>query len=158
MEACDIRKWLPHAGLKITPQRVAVFEAVCSLRDHPTAERIIENVRKHYPRVAVGTIYNTLETFVEKGLISKVKTDGDVMRYDPVIRRHFHLFSNESSRIEDYYDDALLELVAAYFKEKDIPGFTVEKVDVQITGRFEGEEAGGNRQMPVSGDRPQAVR
>ncbi|HNU77605.1 MAG: transcriptional repressor [Prolixibacteraceae bacterium] len=133
----DIREYLPKHGLKITPQRLAVFEAIVSMKNHPTAENIIENVRKQYPNLAVGTVYNTLETFVEKGLIMKVKTDGDTMRYDPTTARHHHLYSMNSRRIEDYYDEELSQLIEDYFREKEIPGFDLKDVRVQLLGYFD---------------------
>ena len=39
------REQLKQKGLKITPQRVAIFEAVVKLRNHPTAEKIIEYIK-----------------------------------------------------------------------------------------------------------------
>ncbi len=139
MNEHNIREWLPKAGLKITPQRIAVFEAVLSMRDHPTAEKIIEHVRNNHPNVAVGTIYNTLETFADKGLITKVKTDGDAMRYDAFTEIHHHLYSKLSSRIDDYYDEELNNMLSVYFKNKRIPGFRVDEVKVQIIGQFTDE-------------------
>jgi Fur family transcriptional regulator, peroxide stress response regulator len=132
----NIREALPQYGLKITPQRVVVYEAVQLLKNHPTADNIIEFIRTNHPNIAVGTVYNTLETFVEKGLVSKVKTDGDIMRYDAATSRHHHLYSKGSNRIGDYYDDDLVQLIENYFAEKEIPGFKVEDVKISIIGEF----------------------
>lgn len=136
MESRNIRAMLPRFGLKITPQRLAVYEAITSSRTHPTAEHIIDFVRERYPNIAVGTVYNTLETFVEKGIIHKVKTEGDVMRYDAFTEKHHHLYSMDSMRIEDYYDEELNRWIEAYFSRKEIPGFRVSDVRVQIVGEF----------------------
>ncbi len=123
-------------GLKITPQRLAVLDAMNTLKDHPTAECIIDFIRKNHPNIAVGTVYKTLETFVEKGIIMKVKTDGDVMRYDCIHDKHHHLYSIDSKRIEDYYDPELNQLLENYFAKKRIPNFSVDDIKLQITGRF----------------------
>ena len=136
MESRSIREILPKHGLKITPQRLAVFDAIVNRRDHPTAEQIIEFVRERYPNIAVGTVYNTLETFVEKGIIQKVKSDGDIMRYDAFTEKHHHLYGVGSGRIEDYYDDELNQWIEAYFSRKEIPGFRVADVRIQIMGEF----------------------
>lgn len=136
MESKNIRDFLPRHGLKITPQRVAVYEAITTLKNHPTADHIIEFIRKNHPNIAVGTVYNTLETFVEKGLIVKVKTDGDAMRYDADIEKHHHLYSSDTSRIEDYYDEDLNRMIEDYFSNKNIPGFRVKDVKVQVIGQF----------------------
>jgi Fur family transcriptional regulator, peroxide stress response regulator len=133
----NIREVLPQLGLKITPQRVVVYEAICLLKNHPTAENIIDFIRINHPNIAIGTLYNTLETFVEKRLISKVKTDGDVMRYDATTTKHHHLYSKDSRRLGDYYDDDLNRLVENYFSEKGIPGFRIEDIEIIINGEFQ---------------------
>ncbi|MDZ7623838.1 MAG: transcriptional repressor [Ignavibacteriaceae bacterium] len=51
---------LKDINLKVTPQRIAVLEALNSIKDHPTADKIKEYVVKNHPNIAVGTIYKTL--------------------------------------------------------------------------------------------------
>ena len=135
----NIREVLPQFGLKITPQRVVVYEAICLLKNHPTAENIIDFIRINHPNIAIGTLYNTLDTFVEKHLISKVKTGGDVMRYDATTTKHHHLYSKSSGRIEDYYDDGLIRLMENYFSDKGIPGFRIDDIEISINGEFQDE-------------------
>ncbi len=130
------RDILLTSGMKITPQRIAMLEAINKLHDHPKAEEIIEYVKKNYPNVAIGTVYKTLETFVQKGIIRKVKTESDVMRYDSVLEKHHHLYSTDSERIEDYYDDELDKMIDNHFKLKKIPGFNIEDIRLQIIGKF----------------------
>lgn len=127
---------LKSNNLKVTPQRVAVLEALNNLKDHPTADRIKEYVVKNNPHIAVGTIYKTLETFVEKGLVKKVKTDEDVMRYDAILDKHHHLYCEDTERIEDFFDEQLNEMLEDYFRKKKIPNFKVKDIKLQIIGTF----------------------
>ena len=127
---------LKDSNLKVTPQRIAVLEALNKLRDHPTADKIKEYVVKNHPNIAVGTIYKTLETFVEKGLVKKVKTDKDVMRYDAILDKHHHLYCEDTERIEDFFDEQLNEMLENYFKKKKIPNFKVKDIKLQIIGTF----------------------
>lgn len=127
---------LRNSNLKVTPQRIAVLEALSSLKNHPTADKIREHVMKNHPGIAVGTIYKILETFAEKGLVKKVKTEKDVMRYDSVLEKHHHLYSEETERIEDYFDDNLNNLLEEYFKKKRIRHFKVKDLKLQIIGTF----------------------
>jgi len=62
----DNRQILIQSGLKITPQRLAVLEAIIRLNNHPTADNIIDHIKQNHPNIAVGTVYKTLETLVEK--------------------------------------------------------------------------------------------
>ena len=127
---------LKDSKLKVTPQRIAVLEALNNLKNHPTADKIKEYVVKNHPNIAVGTIYKTLETFVEKGLVKKVKTEKDVMRYDAILRNHHHLYCNDTERIEDFFDDELDNLIEKYFQKKKIPNFEVKDIKLQIIGTF----------------------
>lgn len=124
------------SGLKVTPQRLAVLEAVYEIGSHPTADRIIEFVRKKHPGIATGTVYNVLGILVEKDLIRRVKTDKDVMHYDGIMEKHHHLYCVDSDRIEDYMDAELDDLLTRYFQKKQIPNFKIEEIKLQINGEF----------------------
>ena len=128
---------LSEAGLRITPQRIAVLEAVTELHNHPTTDNIIDFIKENHPNIATGTVYKTLETFVKKGMVQKVKTERDIMRYDATTHNHHHLYSSGSERIEDYFDPELQKLIETYFKNHTIPGFHIEDVKLQIIGEFE---------------------
>ncbi|NOX64691.1 MAG: transcriptional repressor [Chlorobi bacterium] len=131
-----IKEKLSECGLKITPQRIAILEAIYVLNNHPTADNIITYIRKTHPNIATGTVYKVLDTLVDSKLIKKIKTEKDIMRYDGILDQHHHLFSSESDRIEDYSDDKLDKLLEEYFKRKKIPGFKVEEIKLQINGKF----------------------
>lgn len=131
----DYAKSLKGAQLKITPQRLAVMDAVNNLK-HPTAEQIIDFINKSYPNIATGTVYKILETFVEKGLIKKVKTEKDIVKYDSILSEHHHLYCSDTERIEDYYDNEINKLLKEYFTKKQIPNFEIEDIKLQIIGKF----------------------
>jgi Fur family transcriptional regulator, peroxide stress response regulator len=132
----DIRNKFTEKGLKITPQRVVILEAIYKLNNHPTADNIIEYIRESHPNIATGTVYKVLETLVGNGLIKKVTTDKDVMRYDGIIENHHHLYCSECNLIEDYKDEELDELLQNHFKNKNIKGFKIEDIVLQIRGTF----------------------
>jgi Fur family transcriptional regulator, peroxide stress response regulator len=136
MRSIDITVKLSQAGLKITPQRIAVLEAVVELRNHPTAENVIDFIKTNHPNIATGTVYKTLETFVEKGLIKKVKTDRDIMRYDAVTDPHHHLYCSSSDRIEDFIDPELQKIIEVYLDEHKIPNFKIKDIKLQVIGEF----------------------
>jgi Fur family peroxide stress response transcriptional regulator len=127
---------LKTAGLKVTPQRMAVLEAVYKAGPHPTADKIIDYVQKISPGIAKGTVYNVLGVLVDKKLIKRVKTDKDIMHYDGILEKHHHLYCLSSDRIEDFVDDELDQLLLSYFKRKNIPGFRIEEIKLQINGEF----------------------
>jgi Fur family peroxide stress response transcriptional regulator len=132
----EIRNRLIEKGLRVTPQRVAIYDAILKLRSHPTADEIIAVIKKDQPHIATGTVYKVLDSLVENGLIVKVKTEKDIMRYDAITENHHHLYCAESNRIEDYFDKDLNELIGNYFEQKRIPYFKIEDIKLQIIGKF----------------------
>ena len=139
-----IRVKLIENGLKVTPQRIAVLEALADLKNHPTTENIIDHVKKNHPHVSAGTIYKTLDVFVEKEIVFKVKTDRDIMRYDFLPERHHHLYCTESDKVKDYFDDELNKIIDQYFMKKRIPDFKIRDIKLQIIGNFTGDVGDGS--------------
>lgn len=131
-----IAQQLKIKGLKVTPQRVAIYEAVVKLKNHPTADKVIDYIKNNHPHIAVGTVYKVLDSLVENQLLKKVKNDKDVMRYDAFLQQHHHLYCTETERIEDFEDSGLDHLISEYFKKKKIKGFKVKDITLQITGEF----------------------
>jgi len=135
MGLTEIRKRLIDKGLKVTPQRMATLEAIVSLDNHPEVEKIIDHVRKNHPNISTATVYNVLEKFALCGLVKKVKTETSILRYDPLLEPHHHLYFSDSDSIEDYHDDELNLLLASYFSKKTIPGFKIEDMTLHLTGK-----------------------
>lgn len=136
MKAEEFSNKLIEKGLKVTPQRIAILEAIVKLNNHPTAENIIDYIRKNHPNIATATVYKVLDALVSSGLIKKVKTERDIMRYDAIMESHHHLYCSESDRIEDYNDKELNDLLEKYFEMKGIPDFKIEDIKLQIIGKF----------------------
>lgn len=136
ISAAEIKNRLTEKELKVTPQRMAILEAIYQLNNHPTAEKIIDYIRQRHPNIATGTVYKVLETLVESGLVKKVTTDKDIMRYDGILESHHHLYCSSCDLIEDYQDKELDELLKKYFENKNLPGFKIEEFVLQIKGSF----------------------
>jgi Fur family peroxide stress response transcriptional regulator len=136
MTTINFREILKNKGLKVTPQRVTIYEAVVNLRNHPTADNIIEYIKKNHPNISVGTVYKVLDSLVENQLLKKVKNEKDVMRYDAIIQQHHHLYCIQTDKIEDFEDPELDKIITQYFDKKKIKGFKIKDISLQITGEF----------------------
>ncbi|NLX65962.1 MAG: transcriptional repressor [Bacteroidales bacterium] len=136
IHAETIREKLKSKGLKITPQRISVLEALYALQDHPTAEQIIDFIHQKNPNIATGTVYKTLDILVKNGVTTKFRTDGEAARYDCILSHHHHLFSAESDHIEDYENEELNRLLGNFFETHHIPNFEIQSIKLQIKGRF----------------------
>ena len=136
MKAKEIANRLSEKGLRVTPQRIAILGAIIKLNNHPTADKIIEYIKRNHPNISVGTVYKVLDSFVENNLLKKVKTESGVMRYDRFESNHHHLYCEKTDRIEDYEDKKLDELIREYFNMNGINNFIIKDIKLQITGTF----------------------
>jgi Fur family peroxide stress response transcriptional regulator len=96
-------------GLKVTHQRMEVFRELAGTEDHPDAETISQNVSKRIPAISRDTVYRTLATLEDHGLVRKAEMLSGRARYDANIDRHHHFVCNKCGRITDFYSDALDE-------------------------------------------------
>ena len=136
MDIIEIRNRLKNSGLRVTPQRVAVLSTLIESDKHPDADQIARVVRAQYPNIAVGTIYHILDNLVQKGIIKKVQTEQNVVRYDAIVEPHIHLYSGEENRIEDYFDEEFFDLIEDYLQKKKIKGFKVNDIRIKFLGEF----------------------
>jgi Fur family peroxide stress response transcriptional regulator len=96
-------------GLKITPQRTAIFRELLNAKDHPTADDIHKRIARKIPNISFDTVNRTLLTFSKIGLIKVVEGYGQAKRYDPDLGIHHHFRCIRCGRIIDFqnkdYDD-----------------------------------------------------
>lgn len=91
-------------GLKITPQRTAIFQELLKAKDHPTAESIHKRIVKKIPNISFDTVNRTLSTFSEIGLIKVVEGYWKARRYDPDTGAHHHFRCVRCARIIDFHN------------------------------------------------------
>src|SRR5215831_20097321 len=84
---------LRRAGLKLTPQRIAIVRLFAGDTSHPTAQDLFERLRPSFPSMSFATVYNTLDTLARAGLAGTVRLPGkrgDAARFDPNTGPHHH--------------------------------------------------------------------
>lgn len=115
-------------GLRITHQRVEIFKELVRATEHPTAEYIFNRVRKRLSMISLDTVYRTLGTFEEHGLIKRVHLVDNTARFDINLDKHHHLVCSRCGRIEDFYweDFDSLQLPDALKKWGEIDSRHVE--------------------------------
>jgi Fur family transcriptional regulator, peroxide stress response regulator len=90
-------------GLKITPQRTAVYKTLIKSKEHPSAEMVCGQIRRLYPGISLDTVNRTLLTFAEIGLASIVEGSGDVRRYDGDLGNHQHFKCVKCKKVFDFH-------------------------------------------------------
>src|SRR5258708_37122691 len=84
---------LQTAGLKLTPQRLAIVRLFASDETHPTAQDLFERLRSSFPSMSFATVYNTIDTLARAGRAGIVRLPGrrgDAGRFDPNTSPHHH--------------------------------------------------------------------
>jgi len=131
---------LRNKGLKATPRRLSILEAIIKLNNHPTAEEIIEFVRNKNLRIATATCYKALDIMVSRKVIIKVDTEKHLIRYDSILEPHNHLYDAESNLIKDYENEEINKILVKYFKKNKIQDFDIQEIKLQIIGKFRNNE------------------
>ena len=96
-------KTLRARGLRITHQRSEVFKALMKHPNHPTTENVFDQVRKTLRSISLDTVYRTIATFEEYGLIRRVHHLDSATRFDVNLSNHHHLVCKKCNQIEDFY-------------------------------------------------------
>ena len=119
-------------GVRVTPQRLAVYRALAEDLTHPTADAVLGRVRGTLPSVSPASVYRILESLEREGLIRRVGTTDGIARYDANLERHQHLVCRKCGRMTDFQAPELSKIQLA---PRAIRGFVVEELDVRIVGR-----------------------
>lgn len=105
---------LHSAGLRLTPQRKAICRLLSESEEHPGAQRIYELLRPEYDSLSLATVYNTLETLSQLGVVNVLGKigDNDSVRYDADTGPHVNLACVRCHRIIDLPGAPMDDLVS----------------------------------------------
>ena len=102
-EMVDFQARCRQAGLRTTPQRMAVYQQLLKSKEHPSADMLYRKVRKILPNISLDTVNRTLLTLAEIGAAYIVEGSGDVKRFDGQLNNHQHFRCIKCKRIIDFY-------------------------------------------------------
>ena len=92
-----------QAGLKVTPQRIAIYRELLKTDAHPSAEMLYEKVKTIFPSISLDTVNRTLLMLNEIGAAFMVEGSGDVKRFDGGLDKHQHFKCVKCKRIIDFH-------------------------------------------------------
>jgi len=91
------------AGLKLTPQRVAIVQELVQDPTHPTAQELYERLRRAQPTMSFATVYNTLDALAAAGLCSSLALSPGASRFDANMAPHDHLVCDGCGLVRDVH-------------------------------------------------------
>jgi Fe2+ or Zn2+ uptake regulation protein len=122
---------LRGAGLRVTPQRLAIAEAVLR-QHHPSVAEVYETVRRRFPTIGLATVYATLHGMAEHGLVRPLPFE-NLTRYDANTAPHANLICTACGQISDF--DGCDDLLAALRERTGASaGFSLVQERVDLLG------------------------
>jgi Fur family peroxide stress response transcriptional regulator len=132
----DAARALREAGLKATPQRLAILRSLAGDETHPTAQELHERLSPEYPSLSVATVYNTLSALTRIARCTPLELGGPV-RFDPNVQPHDHAVCERCGSIRDVgHTHPQTEQPAAdgCSDAHGLTGFTVRRVELIYRG------------------------
>lgn len=96
----NIAELLRSNGYKVTPQRLAVYDAINHNMTHPNAESIYQQLQPQYPSMSLATVYKTME-IAKIGVVKILQCGEDAHRYDYNTSQHAHIRCVKCNRVLD---------------------------------------------------------
>jgi Fe2+ or Zn2+ uptake regulation protein len=129
-DAAELRAALRSRGMRVTPQRLAVHNALHDIGRHSTAEEVLDRVHGTVPGVSLPTVYAALELLTDLGLALRVHA-GRAVRFDPRSEAHHHLVCTACGAVTDL--DADVELGPALERARAL-GAETSGAEVVVRG------------------------
>ena len=117
-------------GLKVTPQRQAIFRILHGSAAHPTAESVHAAASAEMPTISLRTVYQTLNDLTDMGELAALDLGTGAARFDPNLDAHHHLVCDECGLVMDVYADAS----AVQLADLDRRGFEIAATEVVFRG------------------------
>lgn len=101
----ELQERYREAGLRLTPQRQAVFRALHDNTAHPTAESVHASVLADLPNVSLRTVYSVLGELAEMGEVLQLELGTGSFRFDPNTEPHHHAVCERCGTVRDVFVD-----------------------------------------------------
>lgn len=125
----EIENRLKEKGVQPTLQRISICQYVLCDADHPTAEDVHAWAEKNLAKISLATIYNTLNTLVNAGLLKEFRfAHTDKVIYDNNMDDHYHFLDEKTQKLFDIEKDQI-KLSTDLAKS-----FKIKEFDILITG------------------------
>ena len=101
----NIKNLINNKGVKPTFHRIKILEYLMAHKNHPTVDKIYEDIVKSIPTISKTTLYNTLKIFVDKGIITELTITGSETHYDMKHGDHHHFYCTQCKQIFDVHSN-----------------------------------------------------
>src|SRR4051812_27702673 len=124
----QLRTGCETRGLRLTPQREVLLRVLSETMGHPTADDMVQRVRKVLPTVSHATVYRNLQELVREGLIRTLEVAGTAVQFEINPDDHHHFVCRKCGHVWDVYLSGLD--VRINRQRTGVDGFQVDRRDV----------------------------
>ncbi len=123
---------LKARGLKATPQRISVHQAMLEL-GHASADSVCQWIAGHSEtKVTVASVYNILTQLTLLGFYRHRLSSNNKMYFDINTSTHIHLYDSVNGEYKDIVDDELQGIAESFLKKRRFRGYKVDYIDIQF--------------------------
>ncbi len=96
--------------MKHSKQRDAVLTLLKSVKSHPSAEWMYNELKSDFPTISLATVYRNLNQLCEMGEAKKIEVGDGTVRYDGTIDNHYHFLCSHCKRVIDVSENEMSDI------------------------------------------------
>lgn len=125
----NISEYLKKNGIRPSNPRIKIYQYLITKKNHPSVDVIYQSLKEEMPCLSRTTVYNTLNIFLEGGVVRQVIVEDNEARYDADISVHGHFRCNECGKIYDFRIEEMK------IDDKELKDFSIEEKHIYFRGK-----------------------
>ena len=98
-------------GIRMTGQRQLIIKVLENSKDHPDVETLFERANKIDNKVSIATVYRTVRTLQNAGILEKLEFNDGRSRFEDAVRKHHdHLIDLETGKVIEFFDEEIEQI------------------------------------------------
>jgi Fur family transcriptional regulator, peroxide stress response regulator len=128
METTEIKNILSKNGIKPSLHRMKILDYLIKMKNHPTVDTIFKDISDDIPTLSKTTVYNTLKTFQESGVVQAITIEDNEVKYDATLDKHAHFKCGQCGQLYD------LSMTTKVLYLKSVDGHLVNESQLYYKG------------------------
>ncbi len=118
--------------LKHSKQRDAISQLLKSVKCHPSAEWVYNEIKRDFPKISLATVYRNLNLLCDLGEAMRIDVGDGTVRYDGYVKNHYHFLCSFCNKVIDVSEDEIGYINSEIEKNHNI---TVDRHSIVFYGR-----------------------
>ncbi len=98
-------------GIRMTGQRQLIIKVLENSKDHPDVETLFERANKIDNKVSIATVYRTVRTLQNAGILEKLEFNDGRSRFEDAVRKHHdHLIDLDTGKVIEFFDEEIEQI------------------------------------------------